>query len=309
VDPIWKAELRDPTTSCWICGSTDTRSWKPRSIDRPLTADDLRITDTRYGVTLALWRCRRCGFIFADRADLQNLAALYEQLSDAGYLESQQARSRQMRWLLDRVLRARPDARTLLDVGAGAGLLVAEAQRRNLVAAGVEPSRFLVQRARQFDRVELLQGLFPHPQLAGRTFDVICLVDVIEHVTDPVQLLRDCATALNPDGLVVVVTPDVESLMATLLGHRWWHYRLAHVGYFSKRSMRRAAAEAGLLPVADVRAKWFFPVDYIATRLTHYLPIGRLNRLARRHKLLHRVYEQVVPLNPRDSMVLLLRRH
>jgi 2-polyprenyl-3-methyl-5-hydroxy-6-metoxy-1,4-benzoquinol methylase len=293
---------------CWICGLSETRRWKPRSIHRPLTADDLQITDKRYGVTLALWRCRRCGFIFADGEDLQNLAALYEQLSDPAYLESQQARSRQMRWLLEQVLRAKRDARTLLDVGAGAGLLIAEAQRRDLVAAGVEPSRSLVDSARRVNGVELVQGFFPHPQLTGRTFDVICLVDVIEHVTDPLQMLRHCAAALSPGGLLVVVTPDVGSLTARLVGNRWWHYRLAHVGYFSKRSMRRAAAEAGLVPVAEVRAKWFFTVEYLAKRLTRYLPMGRLNGLARRHTLLHRLYEQVIPVNLRDSMIVFLRR-
>jgi 2-polyprenyl-3-methyl-5-hydroxy-6-metoxy-1,4-benzoquinol methylase len=292
---------------CWICGLSDTERWKPRDIDRPLSADDLQITDQRYGVTLALWRCRRCGFIFADGADLQNLAGLYEQLSDPVYLESQRARSLQMRWLLDQVLRAKQDARTLLDVGAGGGLLVAEARRRNLDAIGVEPSRSLVEGARRVSGVELIRGFFPHAQLAGRTFDVICLVDVIEHLTDPVQMLRHCATALSPDGLLVVVTPDVGSLTARLLGNHWWHYRLAHVGYFSKGSLRRAAAEAGFVPMAEIRAKWFFTVEYIAKRLARYLPMGRLNDLARRHALLRRVYGQVVPLNPRDSMVVFLR--
>jgi 2-polyprenyl-3-methyl-5-hydroxy-6-metoxy-1,4-benzoquinol methylase len=293
---------------CWICGLSDTRRWKARSIHRPLTTDDLQITDKRYGLTLALWRCRACGFIFAEGEDLQHLAALYEELSDPAYLESQQARSLQMRWLLEQVLRSKRDARTLLDVGAGAGLLIAEAQRRDLVATGVEPSRALVDSARRVNGVELVQGFFPHPQLAGRTFDVICLVDVIEHLTDPLQLLRHCTAALSPGGLLVVVTPDVGSLTAKLLGIRWWHYRLAHVGYFSKRSMRRAAAGAGLVPMAEVRAKWFFTVEYIAKRLTRYLPIGRLNGLARRHALLRRLYELVVPVNPRDSMIVLLRR-
>jgi hypothetical protein len=72
--------------------------------------------------------------------------------------------------------------------------------------------------------------------------------------------------------------------------------------------MRRAAAAAGLVPIAELRAKWFFTVEYIAKRLTRYLPTGRLNGLARRHAQLRRLYEQVVPVNPRDSMVVVLRR-
>jgi 2-polyprenyl-3-methyl-5-hydroxy-6-metoxy-1,4-benzoquinol methylase len=293
---------------CGLCGIDDARQWKTRTSNRPLTADDLQITDTRYGVTLALWQCRRCGFIFADSTDLDTLATLYEQLADPAYLESQQGRARQMQWLLEQVLRAKPDARTLLDVGAGSGVLVAEAQRHNLVATGVEPSRSLVDGAQRAHGVALLQGAFPHPQLAGQTFDVTCLIDVIEHVTDPLQMLQHCAATLNPSGVLVVVTPDVDSLPARLMGNHWWHYRMAHVSYFSRRTMHRAAAEAGLSPIVDISAKWFFTVDYIAKRLTRYLAIGQLNRLARRHSLLRRVYEQMVPLNLHDSMLVVLRR-
>jgi 2-polyprenyl-3-methyl-5-hydroxy-6-metoxy-1,4-benzoquinol methylase len=293
---------------CWICRSSDAGRWKSRGIDRPLTADDLRITDSRYGVTLALWRCRRCGFIFAGDADPRELAALYEQLSDPDYLESQEPRARQTEWLLEHVLRTKPDARTLLDIGAGTGLLVAEAQRRNLIAVGVEPSRALTESGRRSHGVDLLQGLFPHPQLAGRTFDVVCLVDVIEHLADPMQMLHGCAAVLSPDGVLVVVTPDIGSLTAALLRKRWWHYRLAHVGYFNRKSLRRAAALAGLTPVAAFRPRWFLTVEYIATRLERYVPIGGLNRLARRHDVLRRVYRQVVPLNPRDSMLVMFRQ-
>jgi SAM-dependent methyltransferase len=298
----------DERIRCRVCGSREVRRWKSRSIDRPLTAGDLRITDSRYGVTLELWRCRSCGFIFAGDGDLQDLAALYEQLSDPEYLEGQEPRARQTRWLLEQVLREKPDARTLLDIGAGTGLLVAEGRRRNLIAVGVEPSRALTEDGRRSYGVQLLDGVFPHPQLAGQTFDIICLVDVIEHLADPVGMLRASAAVLNADGLVVVVTPDVGSLAARLLRKRWWHYRLAHVGYFNRRSIRRAADGAGLTPVAVFRPRWFFTVDYIATRLTSFVPIGGLNRLARRHDVMRRLYKQVVPLNLRDSMVVLLRR-
>lgn len=294
--------------ACWICGSSDTRPWKQRSITRSLTPDDLRITDARYGATLALRRCLHCGFIFAVDSDLAQLDILYEGLSDPAYLDGRESRTLQMRFLVQTILREHPGAATLLDVGAGAGLLVAEARRCGLAAAGVEPSRALVEHARQADGTDLIQGRFPHPQLLHQRFDVITIVDVIEHVTEPVQLLRDCAAALSPDGVLVVVTPDVDSLAARLMGKRWWHFRLAHVGYFSPASLRRASALAGLAPVHAFRPKWFFPVRYVAERATRYLPIGRIRRAARRFRLPRRIYECVIPLNIHDSVGLVLRR-
>jgi SAM-dependent methyltransferase len=212
-----------------------------------------------------------------------------------------------MRRLLDTGLRARPGARSLLDVGAASGLLVAEARARGLDAVGVEPSGALRDTARARHGVELLAGVLPHPALDGRRFDLVFLVDVLEHVADPIGLLRECARRLAPAGILVVVTPDAGSVAARLLGRRWWHFRLAHVGYFNRRSLARAVERAGLVTVAVRRAKWYFAVDYLATRLEEYLPLGWLTRLARRSGAGRALFSRTVPLDLRDSFLLLLR--
>jgi len=292
---------------CWVCAGGDTVLWKSRSIDRPLTERDLQITDDRYGATLALWRCRTCRFVFADGHDLEQLSALYERLTDVDYLRDREPRALQMRWLIDKAVEAHPRARTLLDVGAGAGLLIAEARERGLDAVGIEPSRSLVEHAQRAGDIQLLQGVLPHHGLADRRFDVISLVDVLEHVIDPVGLLRHCAALLSPDGVMLIVTPDVGSLTARVMGARWWHFRLAHVGYFSRPSIERAAAEAELSVVSAFRPRWYFRVHYLAERLARYLPLQGLNRLAGNRRMLRAAYERVIPLAPGDSLGLVLR--
>jgi 2-polyprenyl-3-methyl-5-hydroxy-6-metoxy-1,4-benzoquinol methylase len=294
--------------SCWVCGSADARLWKARNIHRRLVPEDLQITDRRYGVTLSLWKCRECGFIFANDEELSELTSLYERLSDPGYEESQDTRALQMRWVLNAARTVYPKAVSLLDIGAGMGLLVAEAKRLGLHAVGVEPSQALVERARKVNAVEMLHGVFPHAALTGQQFDLIFLVDVIEHVSNPTTLLRHCAEALSPGGVVVVVTPDVGSLPAKLLGQRWWHFRLAHVGYFDRRSLGKAIEVAGLSVIRQFRAKWFFRIRYLAERLGVYLPIGRINRWALQVQPLCWLYDRVVPLNLHDSFVVFLQR-
>jgi 2-polyprenyl-3-methyl-5-hydroxy-6-metoxy-1,4-benzoquinol methylase len=196
-----------------------------------------------------------------------------------------------------------PTAASLLDVGAGTGLLVAEARGRRLDAIGVEPCRAFVDAALRRNSVEIICGVFPHPALTHRRFDLIFLVDVIEHVSDPMSLLRHCAESLGPDGLLVVVTPDVASLPAKILKRRWWHFRLAHVGYFDQCWMKRATELLGLSIVHQLRAKWFFQVRYLAERVAVYLPVGWVNRLASRVPPLFWLYDRVIPLNLHDSLV------
>jgi SAM-dependent methyltransferase len=286
-----------------VCGSTDATAWKPRNLPRPLAPEDLKITDHRYGLTLSLARCRSCGFIFSRDDDVRDLPALYGDLVDDEYESSQDARRLQMGWLLERARRLSPDARSVLDVGAGAGILVALARAQGLDAIGIEPSGSLVDAAARLHRVELLHGVLPHPALAGRRFDLVFLVDVLEHVADPVELLTRCRDALAPAGVLVVVTPDAGSIAARVLRRRWWHFRPAHVGYFDAASLATACRRAGLATVRRGRATWFFRASYLHARLGAYLPRWAL-RLTPPHVLERRI----IPLNLFDSFAVFLRR-
>jgi 2-polyprenyl-3-methyl-5-hydroxy-6-metoxy-1,4-benzoquinol methylase len=307
VEPT-KADDSSPQRRCWICGAARSTLWSQRKIARRLQPEDLQITDRRYGATLTLLRCQECGFIYAEGEELDELFELYSQLEDSGYQETLDTRALQMRWLVEQALRDCPQAKTALDIGAGAGLLIRECAARGLDAVGVEPSQSLVRIGREEFGLALHQGTFPHPALAGRKFDLVFLVDVIEHVPAPVELLRAAGEALTGNGRFVLVTPDVGSLAARLGGKRWWHFRLAHVGYFNRTTLSDALRRAGLEPLRFTRAKWFFPVGYLAERLSSYLPIGWFNRLASRTPGLRRLYRATMPLNLFDSWLCVARR-
>jgi SAM-dependent methyltransferase len=282
--------------------------WKSGGLVRDLQSDDLRISDSQYGLTLPLLRCDMCGFVFAPYGEIANLTTLYEDLLDHGYEGSQEPRILQMRWLLDKALDANPGTKTLLDIGAGTGLLVREARGRGIDARGVEPSKALVDSGRKENGVEIEQGVYPHPRLVGMEFDTVLLVDVIEHVADPMRLLADCREALAPGGVLVVVTPDVSSLAARMFGDKWWHYRLAHVCYFDRGSFGRAVDNAGLSSVRWLRAKWFISIGYLADRLKQYLPVGWFNGLAERIPAIGWLYRRVIPFNIHDSYVVFLKK-
>lgn len=296
--------------TCWVCSSSELTVESADGHDAALTPDDLRITDKRYGLTLPLLRCTRCGFVFARRDALPALVALYEELDDAEYGDSAEGRRRQMAHLLRTTLGPSGNGRSLLDVGAASGVLVAEAEALGFDAAGVEPSAPLVELARSVG-LAVERGVLPHPAFDGRRFDVVTIVDVIEHVDDPVGLLRLAAAHLAEGGCMVIVTPDAGSVAARLLGARWWHRRLAHVGYFDRVSLERALAESGLVAGRWSRPRWYFPVGYLARRVLQYVPGLRSDdteggpgpdgpERAHRPRLL-------LPLNLRDSFTVLVR--
>lgn len=255
------------TARCWVCGSGQWRPFKPANLPPAVSSAQFRITDADYGHTGRIDQCVSCGF--KQCPDLDSVLRFYEDLDDPAYDEGREQRALQARKILEAVREVKPSGR-LLDVGAASGILVEQAGQMGFTAAGIEPSRHLAAEAMRRG-LEIHLGTFPHPKVTG-LFDVVTLIDVIEHVPTPIGLLRDMASHLAPAGVGVVTTPNVESLVARTLGRRWWHFRVAHIGYFSRRTLLRALDEAGLVPLRIQSPAWYFTWQYAGERALKYMP-------------------------------------
>jgi SAM-dependent methyltransferase len=255
------------------------------------------MSDSHYGLTLDIYACRACGLLFCP--DAGNVTRYYEALEDRAYEDTRVERSLQARGIL-RVIKSYQPAGTLLDVGAGSGILVEQATAAHYDASGIEPSEWAAALA-QARGLAVFHGTFP--RAAPRpTYDVITLIDVVEHVSTPVPLLRDVAAHLSARGIAVVVTPDVASIAARVMGANWWHYRVAHIGYFGKATLTAALELAQLQPIAWHRPVWFFPLDYLLSRLARYVPL--IDRVIPA-RLAHSV---TVRLNLRDSWMVIAKK-
>ena len=282
---------------CWVCGAHDLTLVRRGNLRTAIGAEDFRITDAGYGRTGDLYDCCACGF--RQVRGLADVLDHYRAMEDPGYEATRAPRALQARRLLEFVVRHRRQGH-LLDVGAGSGILVEAARAMGYAAEGIEPSRAL-QAVAASHGLPVHLGVLPHPAAAG-PYDIATVIDVIEHVPDPVGLMRNVRDVLAPDGLCLVVTPDVGSLAARLLGPRWWHYRVAHIGYFDRATLARALEAAGFEVLEAERPTWYFPASYLFERALTYLPGSR--RMAAPSWL-----EAVtLPLNLFDSLAFVCRR-
>jgi len=282
---------------CWVCGCQRLRLVKPSNIHGALTSSSFSITDSHYGMTGAIYQCESCAFLQC--TDLAEVLPFYEDLVDPTYDAGRPERSIQARKILEIAHKLQPGGR-LLDIGAGSGFLVEQAIQLGYRAEGIEPSAWLQKMALQRD-LPIHLGTFPHAAASG-TFDLITLIDVIEHVSNPVDLLKNIAESLAPGGTAIIVTPDVNSLAARILGRKWWHFRVAHIGYFNKRTLCFALDRAGLQSVFMCRPAWYFTATYVWERTHRYLP-----------KFLHLatpsfLADTVIPVNLCDSWLIACKR-
>lgn len=281
--------------NCWLCGEAELRCVKAADVPPTVDATAFRVTDANYGQSAAVYQCTACGF--RQCSDFSDVLSFYQAMNDPGYEASRAPRALQAERLLRTVSQYRPDGR-LLDIGAGSGIMVEVANRLGYCAEGIEPSTWMVEAATARG-LKVHQGVLPKEETAG-PYDMVTLVDVIEHVCDPVALLAEARAVMAPGGVGLVITPDVSSVAARAMGRRWWHYRMAHIGYFDRDTLVAALKRAGLEPIVVFRPSWYFTVDYLTERLAEYLPVLRRMRIAPLEKT-------VVPLNLFDSLGIVFR--
>lgn len=162
--------------------------------------------------------------------------------------------------------------RRLLDVGCAAGFLLEVARERGWQVAGVEISRHAASFANERLGGAVRNGTLEQAQFDNDFFDCVVMLDILEHVADPVGLLREAVRVLRPGGLLLLSAPNVRSLSARLAGRRWFHFKRDHVVLFSERTLLRAIDAVGL-DCFDLRRNGkMVSLNYLFARLKCYLP-------------------------------------
>ncbi len=146
-----------------------------------------------------------------------------------------------------RRLEARGLKGSVLDIGCASGAFLVHAQARGWEVAGVEVADFARERTESLLGVPLARSLDGLP--AGRSFDVVTLHHVLEHIHEPLPFLRD-EVAPRVGRLLVVEVPNFSSLASRVHGPRWRDLRPdQHVFHYTPALLSRLLSLAGFRPV------------------------------------------------------------
>ena len=148
-------------------------------------------------------------------------------------------------------VRARPGGR-LLDVGCGSGDYLKFMRSLGWTPIGIDPDPAAVETARGAG-LDVHLGTVQAAQLPAGSFSAITLNHSIEHVHDPVALLRECRRLLASDGELVVFTPNLESEGHRRFGRDWFHLDPPrHLVIFTPSSLTLALIAAGFAVVEQL---------------------------------------------------------
>ena len=154
---------------------------------------------------------------------------------------------RQSRWsenlrLVKAVRESAPINASLLDVGCDRGYFLDEARRWGISAVGMEPS----EQGRDYAKSIGLHVTQSLEEYDGRHFDIITMWHVLEHISDPLSMLSDLHSRLEPGGRIHIRVPNFASFSSHLLGSAWiWFQPHNHVFHYSIRSLSVVLQTAG----------------------------------------------------------------
>jgi SAM-dependent methyltransferase len=193
-----------------------------------------------------------------------------------------------------------PATGSLLEIGCAYGFFLLEASAHFSVR-GLEVSSHAVAAAQSRGLDVANRSLAEHFLWHPEPVDAVVMLDVVEHLDQPLALLREAISHLKPDGAIMISTGDWNSLLAKAMGRRW---RLMtppqHLYFFSPRTLSTLLEHAGC-EIVHISKPWkTVPIGLMAYQ------IGA--RTGIRWRALERVQSVGLPVNLFDAFRVIARR-
>jgi 2-polyprenyl-3-methyl-5-hydroxy-6-metoxy-1,4-benzoquinol methylase len=202
-------------------------------------------------------RCRACGFTFTNPYPPETVCdQFYNSDFYSNYRTLEAHRRREDRYFsvsmytdsreLARMI-ASYSPEQLLDYGCGTGAFLALLRDEFAIQGdGLEIGEIARETARDYG-LDVASSL---DELASASYDMVLLLEVIEHVPNPSKFFEEVAKLLRIGGRVVITTPAVDNILASRIPQLCGHYTApSHVSLFTTEAMRQLLARFSFEPV------------------------------------------------------------
>lgn len=226
--------------SCPLCGSD---SWSLFKVYR--TPEDYQHIFGPGGLRQQVVKCSDCGLVYNNPRPPQEAFLAMSSTDPSSYRPFDvlvERRSEFFRSELALIRKLVPRGRWL-DIGCNYGVMMHIVREAGYEVYGNDVQARLIEIARErFELENTMLGELMDLDLPAEHFDVISAYAVLEHVYDPMPLLRESRRLLAPGGVFRCEVPNVESRHARTVDAWWGPY---HFTYFSPTTLTTALKEAG----------------------------------------------------------------
>lgn len=173
-------------------------------------------------------------------------------------------------------IEAIPAGARVLDIGCSSGYLAAALLGKGCATTGVDPDAGAA-RAAEAHCESVFVGNFESEELRARLpegFDVVTMLDTLEHLRDPWDSLAFARTRLRPGGIAVISLPNIGVWFARLTLTRgrfpredWGIFDRTHLRFFTREGIQELARSAGFAVASERPVPTVLPGEGLVRRL------------------------------------------
>jgi len=206
--------------------------------------------------------CRECELLFTSQIPAhEDLLDSYEQAGFDAARESKFAAQTYIQTLKKAITEK---INSVLDVGCGDGEFIKACLKTGIHRVqGIEPSLAAMSVAEPGIQERIFVGGYETYSVEEQ-FDVVTLFQTIEHIREPVDFLTKAKEFVRPGGYIAIACHDYKSIANRMLGKKSPIFDIEHLQIFSKHSIAKAMASAGLKNVSVTPYRNVYPISYWA---------------------------------------------
>lgn len=225
--------------------------------------------------TFTIVKCQNCGLIYVNpRLNENELLKIYDDLYFTGerrygiedYFGRGRKSAQKRAYETIQIIKKHKRQGNILDVGCAGGIFLKVAQENNFNAYGIEVSKYAVEAAEKILNLKIELGTLEKCKFKNKFFDVITLLDVIEHFPDPYCSLQKINSLLKDDGIILIYTPNINSLPFYVIKEGWGIIAPEHhLHYFSPETIEMLLNKTGFI----IKKIWFDEIGLAEAFLSH----------------------------------------
>ncbi len=176
-----------------------------------------------------------------------------------------------------------------LDVGCGYGLALQYFRSRGLLTTGIDPSPEAAEHAAGIGQNVMTSGVDSFDVLAGAKFDIVSMLNVLEHLREPGKTLKAIRQSVLADkGILAIDVPNEFNAFQTTANaeyglNEWWVTPPAHINYFTPSSLSRLLDACGYAIVDMISS---FPMELFLLFGEQYVGNGELGKKCHNRRVL-----------------------
>ncbi len=192
--------------------------------------------------------CQQCSLTMINpRPSYANILKGYTREYSQGYINKKDKKIRRAKRRVRKMKKIMPEGRWL-DIGCSAGFILSVAKSADYETYGIEIDQLGVKHAREiFGLDNIFQGTFEEHYFDDNFFDIITMYDVIEHVQDLNEIVKELKRVLSKNGVIEIWTPDIGHWRVPKSLIEWEAIKPSeHLYYFNKKTLSMILHKHGL---------------------------------------------------------------